>query len=69
MSSFFRELKERKVYRIALDCAVIAWLVIQIPYHGPSISPLTAGLLRLDPDFDQLRVTPRLADLSKDKQP
>src|SRR6266480_4575508 len=30
MNSFFRELKQRKVYRVALGYAVIAWLVIQI---------------------------------------
>jgi TolB-like protein len=30
MSSFFRELKQRKVYRVALGYAVVAWLVIQI---------------------------------------
>jgi TolB-like protein/Flp pilus assembly protein TadD len=30
MNSFFRELKERKVYRVALGYAVVAWLVIQI---------------------------------------
>src|SRR6266567_1657227 len=41
MSSFFRELKERKVYRVALGYAVVAWLVIQISatvmpaYHAP----------------------------------
>ncbi len=28
MNSFFRELKERKVYRVALGYAVVAWLVI-----------------------------------------
>jgi hypothetical protein len=30
MNSFFRELKTRKVYRVALGYAVVAWLVIQI---------------------------------------
>ena len=41
MNSFFRELKERKVYRVALGYAVVAWLVIQISatimpaYHAP----------------------------------
>jgi TolB-like protein len=30
MSSFFRELKQRKVYRVALGYAVIAWLVVQV---------------------------------------
>jgi len=28
MNSFFRELKQRKVYRVALSYAVIAWLVV-----------------------------------------
>jgi TolB-like protein/Tfp pilus assembly protein PilF len=41
MNSFFRELKERKVYRVALGYAVVAWLAIQISatvmpaYHAP----------------------------------
>src|SRR5215472_12848407 len=41
MSSFFRELKQRKVYRVAMGYAVVAWLVVQISatvmpaYHAP----------------------------------
>ena len=41
MNSFFHELKQRKVYRVALGYAVVAWLVIQISatvmpaYHAP----------------------------------
>jgi adenylate cyclase len=41
MSSFFRELKQRKVYRAALGYAVVAWLVTQVSatvmpaYHAP----------------------------------
>jgi TolB-like protein/Tfp pilus assembly protein PilF len=41
MSSFFRELKQRKVYRVALGYAVVAWLAVQISatvmpaYHAP----------------------------------
>src|SRR5262245_25362981 len=41
MSSFFRELKQRKVYRVAVAYAVVAWLVVQISatimpvYHAP----------------------------------
>ena len=41
MNSFSRELKQRKVYRVALGYAVVAWLVIQIgatvmpAYHAP----------------------------------
>jgi TolB-like protein/cytochrome c-type biogenesis protein CcmH/NrfG len=41
MNSFFREVKQRKVYRVALGYAVVAWLVIQISatvmpaYHAP----------------------------------
>src|SRR6266581_4779096 len=41
MNSFFHELKERKVYRVALGYAVVAWLVVQISatvmpaYHAP----------------------------------
>src|SRR5881227_2618696 len=47
MSSFFRELKQRKVYRVAVGYAVVAWLVVQISatvipaYHAPEwILPL-----------------------------
>jgi TolB-like protein/Tfp pilus assembly protein PilF len=41
MSSFFRELKQRKVYRVALGYALVAWLVVQVSatvmpaYHAP----------------------------------
>src|SRR6059058_3214757 len=41
MNSLFRELKDRKVYRVALGYAVVAWLIIQISatvmpvYHAP----------------------------------
>ncbi len=41
MNSFFRELKQRKVYLVALGYAVVAWLVIQLSgtvmpaYHAP----------------------------------
>jgi hypothetical protein len=41
MNSFFRELKQRKVYSVALGYAVVAWLVIHISatvmpaYHAP----------------------------------
>ena len=30
MSSFVRELKQRKIYRVPLGYAVVAWLVMQI---------------------------------------
>jgi hypothetical protein len=30
MSGFFEKMQRRKVYRVALGCAVVAWLVIQI---------------------------------------
>ena len=41
MNSFFRELRRRKVYGMALSYAVVAWLVVQISatdmpsYHAP----------------------------------
>jgi adenylate cyclase len=41
MNSFFRELRQRKVYRVALGYAVVAWLVVQVSatampaYHAP----------------------------------
>jgi hypothetical protein len=34
MSSFFRELKQRKVYRVALGFAVVSWLAIQVSATG-----------------------------------
>ena len=47
MSSFFRELKQRKVYRVAFGCAVVARLVLQVSatlmpvYHTPEWVLLT----------------------------
>src|SRR5262249_57713713 len=41
MNSFFRELKQRNVYRVALGYGVIGWLIVQISatilpaYHAP----------------------------------
>jgi hypothetical protein len=41
MSSFFHELKQRKVYRVAVGYAVVAWLLVQVSatvmpaYHAP----------------------------------
>jgi adenylate cyclase len=41
MNSFFRELKQRKVYRVALGYSVVVWLVVQVSatvmpaYHAP----------------------------------
>jgi adenylate cyclase len=54
MNSFFRELKQRKVYRVALGYAAVAWLVVQVnarvmpAYHAPEwILPIfnTAAVL------------------------
>ena len=36
MSSFFRELKQRKAYRVARGYAVVAWLVVQV---GATVIP------------------------------
>src|SRR5437773_7504457 len=54
MSSFFRELKQRKVYRVAVGYAVVAWLVVQISatvipaYHAPEwILPLLITAIAL----------------------
>src|SRR6266516_7140460 len=54
MNSFFRELKQRKVYRVALGYAVVAWLVIQISatvmpaYHAPEwILPVFITMIAL----------------------
>jgi TolB-like protein/Tfp pilus assembly protein PilF len=54
MSSFFSELKQRKVYRVAVGYAVVAWLVIQISatvmpaYHAPDwILPLVITAVAL----------------------
>jgi hypothetical protein len=38
MSSFFRELKQRKVYRVPVGRAVVAWLVMQIVALGFSVA-------------------------------
>jgi serine/threonine protein kinase/Tfp pilus assembly protein PilF len=45
--------------------------LLSIPYGSAFASnvPLTPALLRLDPDFDQLRSDPRFQELCKDKQP
>jgi hypothetical protein len=50
MSLFFRELRQRKVYRVALGYAVVAWPVIEISaivmlfYHAPEwILPISLG--------------------------
>jgi len=54
MNSFFRELKQRKVYRGALGYAVVAWLVMQISatvmpaYHAPEwILPIFITVIAL----------------------
>jgi len=54
MSSFFRELKQRKVYRVGLGYAVVAWLVVQISatvmpaYRAPEwISPIFISAVAL----------------------
>ena len=44
--------------------------LLETPSDGALFSPpLTPALLRLDPDFDQLRNDPRFQELCKDKQP
>jgi len=55
MSSFFRELKQRRIYCVALGYAVVAWLVVQISatvgwtYHTPDgISPIFVTLVARD---------------------
>jgi hypothetical protein len=55
MSSFFRELKQRKVYRVALGYAVVAWLVVHVSatvmsaYHAPDwILPIFITALALN---------------------
>jgi hypothetical protein len=54
MNSFFRELKQRKVYRVALGYALVAWLVVQISatvmpaYHAPEwILPIFITVIAL----------------------
>ena len=54
MNSFFRGLKQRKVYRVALGYPVVAWLAIQISarvmpaYHAPEwILPIFITLVAL----------------------
>jgi len=51
MNSFFRELKQRKVYRVVLGYSVVTWLGVQISatvmpaYHTPEwILPISLGV-------------------------
>src|SRR6516164_5074354 len=46
MNSFFRELKNRRVYRVALGYAVAAWLVIQIAFTVLPTFHVPEGLLQ-----------------------
>ena len=55
MNSYFRELKQRKVYRVALGYAVVVWLVVQISatvmpaYRAPDwILPIFTTAVALD---------------------
>jgi adenylate cyclase len=55
MNSFFCELKQRKVYRVALGYEVVGWLVIQISatvipaYHAAEwVLPIFITLVALD---------------------
>jgi len=55
MSSFFRELKQRKVYRVALGYAVAVWLVVRVSVmmmpacHMPAwILPIVISAVALD---------------------
>jgi hypothetical protein len=55
MNSFFRELKQRKVYRVALGYAAVAWLVIRVSatllpaYYTPAwILPIFITALALN---------------------
>jgi hypothetical protein len=34
MSGFFEELRHRQVYRVALGCTVVAWLLMQMSAHS-----------------------------------
>src|SRR5215204_4953276 len=54
MNSFFRQLKQRSVYRVAIGYAVIAWLVVQVSatvmpaYHAPEwILPIFITMVAL----------------------
>jgi len=48
MNSFFRELKQRKVYRVALGHAVVEWLVVQV---GASVMAVYQGSEWILPSF------------------
>jgi hypothetical protein len=56
MNSFFRELKQRKVYRAALGYAAVAWLVVQLgatvmPAHHTPEWILAVFITALAPSF------------------
>jgi hypothetical protein len=46
MNSFFSELKNRRVYRVALGYAAAAWLVIQIAFTILPTFDVPEGLLQ-----------------------
>jgi len=55
MSSFFRELKQRRIYCVALGYAVVAWFVVHVSatvmpaYHTPDrILPIFVTLVARD---------------------
>jgi hypothetical protein len=59
MNSFFRELKQRKVYRVALGHSVVEWLVVQV---GASVMALYQGREWILPSFTNavaLRLDPK----------
>jgi hypothetical protein len=73
--SFFGELKQPNVYKIAVAYGVVGWLLVQvatqvfpffeIPNWGIRLVVLTPALLRLDPDRDNLRGDARFEQLCK----
>jgi hypothetical protein len=46
-SGFFAELKRRNVFKVAIACAVVAWLLIQIATQVFPFFEISNGVVRL----------------------
>jgi hypothetical protein len=65
MLSFINELRRRNVIRVAAFYAAAGWLLVQV---ATQVFAFTPALLRLDPDWDNLRSDPRFQKLPSSQQ-